>query len=73
MLALDGAEPADPGGDEHADARGYLRTHGQPRIVHRELRRRDRELDEDVHFLDVFLLDEPERIENLLDLTRDTR
>ena len=27
-------------------------------IVHRELRRRDRVLDEDVHLLDVFLLDE---------------
>ena len=37
----------------------------QSRIVHRELRRRDGELDEDVHLLDFFLLDELQRIEAL--------
>ena len=41
-------------------------------IVHRELRRRDGELDEDVHLLDVLLVDELQRIE-LLDLARDPR
>ena len=42
----------------------------QPRIVHRELRRGDRVLDEDVHLLDVFLLDELQRVE-APDLARD--
>ena len=41
-------------------------------VVHRELRRRDRVLDEDVHLLDVFLLDELQRVE-ALDLRRDLR
>ena len=44
-----------PGGDEDADAIGDLRRHVQPRIVDRELRGGERELDEDVHLLDVFL------------------
>ena len=42
-----------------------LRRDLQPGIVHRELRRRDRVLDEDVHLLDVFLLDERQRVEAL--------
>ena len=72
VLALDGAEPADARGDEHPDARGDLRRDLQPGVVDRELRRGDGELDEDVHLLDVFLLDELQRIE-LLHLTGDTR
>ena len=72
MLALDGAEPADARGDEHPDARGDVRGDLQPGVVDRELRRGDGELDEDVHLLDVFLLDELQRIE-LLHLTGDTR
>ena len=42
------------------------------RVVHRELRRGDGVLDEDVHLLDVFLLDELQRIE-ALDLRGDLR
>ena len=42
-----------------------LRRDRQPGVVHRELRRRDRVLDEDVHLLDVFLLDELQRVEAL--------
>ena len=38
---------------------------GQPRIVHRELRRGDGVLDEDVHLLDVLLVHERQRIEAL--------
>ena len=37
----------------------------QPRVVHRELRRGDGVLNEDVHLLDVFLFDELQRIESL--------
>ena len=44
----------------------------QAGVVHRELRRGNRVLDEDVHLLDVFLLDELQRIE-ALDLARDAR
>src|SRR5581483_4409640 len=63
MLPLDGGEPADPRGNEHADPRRDLRGDLQTGIVDRELRRRDRVLDEDVHLLDVLLLDPAERIE----------
>ena len=42
---------------------GDVGRHRQPRIVHRELRRGDGELDEDVHLLDVFLVDELQRVE----------
>ena len=45
---------------------------GSAGVVHRELRRGDRVLDEDVHLLDVFLLDELQRIEPL-HLARDLR
>ena len=41
-------------------------------IVHRELRGGDGELDEDVHLLDVFLVDEAKGIE-VLDLASDPR
>ena len=44
----------------------------QPRIVHRELRGRDGVLDEEVHLLDVLLLDELQRVE-ALHLRRDLR
>ena len=56
--------------DEDADARGFLLREGQRRIVDGKLRGRDRVLDEDVHLLDVFLLDEAQRVESL-DLARD--
>src|SRR5258706_476442 len=58
VLALDGGDPADAGRDEHTDARRERRGHLQPRIVDRVLRRGDRVLDEDVHLLDIFFLDE---------------
>ncbi len=72
MLALDRAEPAYPRRDEHTDPRRVLRRHLELRIVHRELGGGDGELDEDVHLLDVFLLDELQRVE-ALHLTRDAR
>ena len=72
VLALDRAEPADARGDEDADTGRDVLSHRQAGIVHRELRRRDRELDEDVHLLDVFLVDECQRIE-ALDLAGDPR
>ena len=72
VLALDGAEAADARGDEHADAGRDVLGHRHRRIVHGVLGRGDRELDEDVHLLDVFLVDELQRIE-VLDLARDAR
>ena len=44
----------------------------QARVVHRELRGRQRELDEDVHLLDVLLLEVLQRVE-ALDLAGDAR
>ena len=41
VLALDGREPADARRDEHADLVGVRRRHLQPRVLDRELRRRD--------------------------------
>src|SRR5436309_2113531 len=70
VLAFDGGEPADAGRDEHAGARAELGRDHEPRIVHRKLRRRDRVLDEDVHLLDVFPVDELQRVE-VLHLARD--
>ena len=70
VLAFDRGEPADARRDEDADARRGRGRHLQARILHRELRRRNRVLDEDVHLLDVLLFDEPQRIE-ALDLARD--
>ena len=64
--------PPMPERDEHADARRQLRRDRQPGIVHRELRRGDRVLDEDVHLLDIFLLDERQRVE-VLHFARDPR
>ena len=46
--------------------------HRQAGVVHRELRGGDGVLDEDVHLLDVFLVDELQRIEPL-HLARDAR
>ena len=57
------ANPPMPGADEDADLWRVLGRDRQARVVDRELRRRDRELDEDVHLLDVFLVDEVERVE----------
>ena len=50
----------------------HLRRDRQAGVVHGELRRRNRVLDEDVHLLDVFLLDELQRVE-ALDFARDAR
>jgi hypothetical protein len=72
VLPLDGAESADARRDEDADARGDVLGDREPRVVHCELRRRNRVLDEDVHLLDVFLGDELLRIE-VLDLARNLR
>src|SRR5689334_3376569 len=63
VLALDRDEPADARPDVDADVGGVLRRDRQLRIVHRELRGRDRILDEEVHLLDVLLLDERQRVE----------
>ena len=72
VLALDAGEPADAGAHEHADVRGVRLGNRQLRVIHRELRGRNRVLDEDVHLLDVLLLDELQRIESL-DFARDPR
>jgi hypothetical protein len=72
VFALDGLEPADARCDIDADAIGQLAGHLEPRVVDGELRGRQRVLDEDVHLLDVFLVDELQRIEGL-DLTGDAR
>ena len=72
VFALDGLESADAGGNVDADAIGPLTRHLESRIVDGELRGGERVLDEDVHLLDVFLVDELQRIERL-DLARDTR
>ena len=58
-------EPADAGADEDADVGRVVGRDAQARVVHRELRRRYGELNEDVHLLDVFLLDEVQRVESL--------
>ena len=76
VLALDRAEPADAGRDEHADTRRVRGRDLQARVVHGELRCRNGVLDEDVHLLDIFLLDELQRIEPLhlaRDLCREVR
>ena len=65
VLLLDGGEPADARADEHADARRQRRVDRQLRIVHRVLRSRDGELNEDVHLLQFLLFDELQRIEVL--------
>ena len=65
VLALDGRESADAGSEEDADVGGVGRRDPQARVVHGELRGRDGVLDEDVHLLDVFLLDELQRVEAL--------
>src|SRR4029077_5440284 len=72
VLALDRAEPADAGPDRDADVRRDLGRHGELRVIHRELRRRNRVLDERVHLLDVLLLDEVQRLE-AADLAGNTR
>ena len=72
VLALDRAEPADARRDEDADAVGVLRRDLEPGVADGELGRRDRELDEDVHLLDVLPVDVLQRVEPL-DLTRDAR
>ena len=69
MLTLDGAESADARRDEDADLVGDLRRDRQLRIVDGELARRDREEDEGVDLLDLFLLDELQRVE-AFDLAR---
>ena len=65
VLLFDGGEPADAGADEHADARRQRRVDRQLRIVHRILRGRDGELNEDVHLLQFLLFDELQRVEVL--------
>ena len=72
VLALDGAEPPDAGRDEDADVVGVLRRDLELSVADGELRRRDGELDEDVHLLDVFPVEVLQRVEPL-DLTRNSR
>src|SRR5262245_4110755 len=72
VLALDRAEPADPGRNEDADLVGDVFGDFQARVLDGKVRGRQRELNEDVHLLDVFLFDEVQRIE-AFDLTRDAR
>src|SRR5258705_12624784 len=60
-----GKDPADARADVDADVRGVDIGNLEAAVVDRDLRRRNRELDEEVHLLDVLLLDEGERIEAL--------
>ncbi len=72
VLALDGAEPADADAMNTPTRVAISGVTVSAGVVHRELRRGDRVLDEDVHLLDVFLVDELQRVE-ALDLARDPR
>ncbi len=72
VFALDGAEPADARRDVHADVVGVGGGNRKPSVADGEVRRGDRELNEDVHLLDVFLFEELQRVERL-DLARDAR
>jgi hypothetical protein len=65
VLGFNRLEPANAGRNEDADVIGNLGRDLQAGVVHGELRRRERVLDEDVHFLDVFLVDELQGIEAL--------
>ena len=65
MLALDHSKPADSRADVRPDSGGVLVVDAQTRIIHRFLRRSDRVVDERVHLLDFFFLDEFQRIKVL--------
>ena len=55
---LDGGQPADAGADVDPDPVRVLPGHFQPCVVHRHLGGPDGEVDEQVHLLDFFFLDE---------------
>ena len=57
MLALDHFESADAAADVDAGHLGILGRHLVSSALDRELRRRDGELDEPSHLLDLFFLD----------------
>src|SRR5882762_10011665 len=65
MLVLDRGETTDAGPEKHADPRRVSLGDRQLRIVHGELRRGNRVLNEDVHLLDILLRHELKRIEVL--------
>ena len=67
MFSLDDRESADAGSDKNAGAFRQFRSDGESGLLHREVRRSHRVVDEGVHFLEVFLLEPSERIE-ILDL-----
>src|SRR5713226_9373463 len=58
MLPLDDIESADPRSDVNARPVGDRGRDFQPRMLHRKLRRRQGELDEQAHLLYFILLDE---------------
>src|SRR5207237_3287859 len=71
VLSFDYLEPADAAADVDACPLGVLGIHREVPAFHRELRRRDGQLDKPAHLFDFFLLDVIRRIETL-HLSRDT-
>jgi hypothetical protein len=65
MFAFDGRKSANAGSDEHSDTRGRFRRDRQPGVINGILRSGHRELNEDIHLLQFFLLDELQGIEPL--------
>ena len=69
VLALDDVKAADARADVHAHAGRDFRRHLQPRSLHGLIRRRQADVDEAAHLLQLFFLDEIQRIE-ILDFGR---
>src|SRR5437867_5701990 len=67
MFSLDNGESADSGSDKYAGPFGELRPNGESRLLHGEVRCRNRVVDEGIHLLDVLLLKPVQRLK-ILDL-----
>jgi hypothetical protein len=63
MLAFDDGKPADAGADKNSGPFRNIRRNGQIGLLHRKLRGGYRVMNEEVHLLEVFLLEPPKRIE----------
>ena len=70
VVLFDRLESADSRADVHADAVRLARAEREPGVVHRHLGRRQRVVDERVHLLDLFGVDEVGGVE-VLDLGGD--
>src|SRR5438132_6775152 len=67
MFPPDNSEPADARSDKYAGPFGELRPNGESRLLHGEVRCRNRVVDEGIHLLDVLLLKPVQRLK-ILDL-----